>query len=91
MIDCVCSCNACARVFDNSGHNDSALMLDNTELVVEHLLEPIPVQGAVPVSVQGRLHEHDDFWLNELDASRFVKDNVTSGYKLPFLKLPWPA
>ena len=32
-----------------------------------------------------RLHQHADFWLNELDASSVVMDFVTKGYKLPFL------
>ena len=39
-------------------------------------------------SVQGRLKKHASFWLNELEASKFVRDIITSGYRLPFIKFP---
>ena len=71
--------------------NESVPMMDTTELVAEHLLELVPIQGSVPVSVQGRLHEHVDLCLNELHASSFVKDIVTRGYTLLFLNLQWPV
>ena len=40
------------------------------------------------VSVQGRLKEHSQFWIEELKPSSFVRDIVTSGYRLPFLRYP---
>ena len=40
------------------------------------------------VTVQGRLKENSDFWLNELEPSSFVADIVTKGYSLPFIMLP---
>ena len=40
------------------------------------------------VSVQGRLRKCSKFWTNELEASQFVCDIVTSGYRLPFLAFP---
>ena len=38
---------------------------------------------APSVSVQGRLKEHSDFWLTELEASDFVKGIVQHGYLIP--------
>ena len=35
--------------------------------------------------------EHANFWLNELEASAFVKEIVTQGYRIPFLKVSWPV
>ena len=66
-------------------------VLEAVELVAVRLLEPVPVGDPEPVSVQGRLHEHSSFWLEELEASSFVKDIVTCGYRIPFVKLPWPV
>ena len=40
------------------------------------------------VSVKGRLRKCSGFWINELEASQFVRDIVTSGYRLPFLAYP---
>jgi hypothetical protein len=45
--------------------------------------EPVP-------SVQGRLKQHERFWLDELEPSSFVAGIVTEGYRLPFLRLPDP-
>ena len=56
------------------------LILDAIELVTERLLKPIPVGDSELISVQGRLHEHADFWLNVLEASTFVKEIITQGY-----------
>ena len=39
-------------------------------------------------SVQGRLRKSSKFWTDELEASPFVIDIITSGYRLPFLALP---
>ena len=36
------------------------------------------------------MYEYADFWLNELEASTFVKEIVTQEYGISFLKLPWP-
>ena len=55
------------------------------------LLEPIPQEKGQPVSVQGRLRKHASFWLNDLDASSFVKGIILHGYRLPFVALPWPV
>ena len=41
-----------------------------------------------PLSVQGRLREHFEFWEVELEASQFVLDIVKNGYKLPFIAIP---
>ena len=65
--------------------------VDHIDHVAERLLEPVPIEDSGPVSVQGRLHKHADFWLNELDASSFVKDIVLYGYRIPFVVLPWPV
>ena len=80
-------------MFENAVSNpsNSLLVLDAIEVVVERLLEPVPIQESVPVSVQGRLYERAEFWLNELNASSFVREIVTQGYRIPFLKLPWPV
>ena len=75
----------------DSDSSDSVLVLDAIDLVTDRLLEPVPAGDSEPMSVQGRLHEHANFWLNELEASTFVKEIVTQGYRIPFLKLPWPV
>ena len=38
------------------------------------------------VSVAGRIHQHKDFWHNELEASGLVLGIIDEGYKLPFKK-----
>ena len=38
--------------------------------------------------MQGRLKQHKDFWLNELEPSTFVRGIVTEGYRLPFMRYP---
>ena len=43
-----------------------------------------------PLSVQERLREHSSFWEQDLEASQFVLDIITSGYKLPFITYPQP-
>ena len=58
--------------------------------VAEHLLERVPFEDSEPVSVQGKLHKHAKFWLNDLEASSFVKYIVLYGYYIPFVVLPWP-
>jgi hypothetical protein len=75
----------------DSDGSDPVLVLDVIEMVAERLLEPVPVGDSEPISVQGRLHGHADFWLNELEASAFVRDIITQGYRIPFLKVPWPV
>lgn len=40
------------------------------------------------ISVKGRLRKNAKFWINDLQASEFVSDIVTSGYRLPFLAFP---
>ena len=47
------------------------------------LSEPQPV-----TSVQGRLWKNAKFWIGEIEASQFVVDIVTHGYRLPFLAFP---
>ena len=42
------------------------------------------------VRVQGRLREHAEFWLYELQPTAFVSDIVTKGYRLPFMRMPDP-
>ena len=37
-----------------------------------------------PLSVQRRLQERYQLWKEELEASQFVLDIITDGYKLPF-------
>ena len=59
--------------------SDSLFVLDAIEVVAEHLPEPVPVQDSIPLSVQGRLCKRANFWLNELDASSFVREIVTQG------------
>ena len=88
-------CTAGAVLCDQSESDVSdslfALGGDTADMVAERLLEPIPGGDSEPISVQGRLHEHADFWLNELEASTFVKEITTEGCRIPFLKLPWPV
>ena len=43
------------------------------------------------VSVQGRLRSHSQFWLDNLDPSSFVREIVTQGYRIPFIRLPDPV
>ena len=43
------------------------------------------------ISVQGRLKSHAKFWLDELDPSSFVKEIVSQGYRIPFIRLPDPV
>ena len=38
-----------------------------------------PIGDVPPISVQGRLREHSAFWLEELEASDFVRGIVTEG------------
>ena len=40
------------------------------------------------ISVKVRLRKSAKFWINDLQASKFVNDIVTSGYRLPFLAFP---
>ena len=63
------------------------------QLTQEHVVEfskpERPLSGPQPVtSVQGRLWKNFKFWINELEASQFVTDIVTHGYRLPFLAFP---
>ena len=44
-----------------------------------------------PPSVQGRLRSHSDYWLQELEPSSFVKEVITQGYRIPFVRLPDPV
>ena len=71
------------------GFSDPAL--EAIELVDVCLLEPIPQKKGETVSVQGRLRKHSSFWLNDLDASSFVRGIILHGYRLPFVVLPWPV
>jgi hypothetical protein len=64
---------------------DSVLALDTIEMVAERLLEPVPVGDVEPMSVQGRLHGH-----TQLEVSVSVKEIITQGYRIPFLKVSWP-
>ena len=48
----------------------------------------VPFAEAPSVSVQGRLKEHSDFWLTELEASDSVKGIVQHSYRIPFLACP---
>ena len=52
-------------------------------------LGPQPESGAC-ASVQGRLRENAEFWLNELESSSFITGIITDGYRLPFLRMPDP-
>ena len=66
-------------------------VLEAIELVAVHLLEPIPQEKGETVSVQGRLRKHTNFWLNDLDASSFVRGIIPHRYHLPLVVLPWPV
>ena len=57
-------------------------VVEAMDLVAVRLLEHVPVDEPEPVSVQGRLHKHASFWLNELDTSKFVKDIILHGYRI---------
>ena len=67
-----------------------------TDLSCQDPLNPLHAStrsGAVNppvVSVQGRLKQHENFWLNELEPPSFVAGIITEGYRLPFLRLPDP-
>ena len=62
--------------------------------LVEHYLENDQADDTCPkdqpLSVQGRLRERASFWEQDLEASQFVLDIITSGYKLPFITYPQP-
>ena len=47
-------------------------------VVAKHLLEHIhvPIEDDKPVSVQGRLHKHSNFWVNDLEASSSVRSII---------------
>ena len=47
----------------------------------------VPIAEASSVTVQGRLKEHSDFWLTELEASNFVRGIVQHGYRSPFYQV----
>ena len=66
-------------------------MLEAIDIVAERLLEYVPLIGSEKVSVQGRLHRNASFWLNELEASSFVRNTIFHGYRIPFVALPWPV
>lgn len=53
----------------------------------EHIGSTATSEQAV-FSVQGRLRKYSRFWTDELEASQYVCDIVTSGYRLPFLAFP---
>ena len=86
---------ACVRnVYRSADSNQSlSTVSEAIEVVAVHLLEPVPIGDSEPVSVQGRLRvcEHSRFWLEELEASSFVRDIVSNGYRIPFVRLPWPV
>jgi hypothetical protein len=64
------------------------LLASDKEHIVE-FSEPDRYLPEQPVtSVQGRLRKSSKFWTDELEASPFVIDMITSGYRLPFLALP---
>ena len=87
---CVAGAVVCVDNSDVSvGFSDP--VLEAIELVAVHLLEPIPQEKGETVSVQGRLRKHTNFWLNDLDASSFVRGIIPHGYHLPLVVLPWPV
>ena len=55
----------------------------------DQLLDPI-CSASNPVTVQGHLKKHENFWLNKLEPSSFVSSIITDDYRLPFLRLPDP-
>ena len=57
---------------------------------VPDTLEPLAATTPSVTSVQGRLKQHEDFWLHELEPSSFVAGIISEGYRLPFLRLPDP-
>ena len=66
-------------------------VVEGIDLVAVRLLEHLPVDEPEPVSVQGRLHRHASFGLNELDTSKLMKDTLLHGYRMPFSALPCPV
>ena len=56
----------------------------------EDLLDRMIPPETSSESVVGRLRTHSDFWTNQLQASSFVQEIVTTGYRLPFLQYPVP-
>ena len=56
-----------------------------------HEYESEDTVHAGQLSVQGRLRANSNFWLNELEPSSFVKEIVTQGYRIPFIRLPDPV
>ena len=62
-----------------------------SDLVDLRFFEPIPRENGEVVSVQGRLRKHASFWLNDFDASGFIRGIILHGYRLPFAVLPWPV
>ena len=80
VVDVHCRCKG----YKSSDSNQQLpTVLEAIELVAVCLLEPIPITESEPVSVQGKLHEHSSFWL---EASSFVRDLLSHGYRIPFIK-----
>ena len=86
---CVAGAVECVNSEGSVGFSDPAL--EALDLVDLRFFEPIPRESGEVVSVQGRLRKHASFWLNDLDASDFIKGIILHGYRLPFVVLPWPV
>ena len=72
---------------------ESVMQLDFLATDQEHIVEFSEPEKSLsepqPVtSVQGRLRKNSKFWIDELEASQFVTDIITHGYRLPFLAFP---
>ena len=50
-------------------------------------LEPLAATTPSVTSVQGRLKQHEDFWLHELEPSSFVAGISSEGYRLPIFEI----
>ena len=92
-----CALNFCTLIFidsllpylfELSSHKDAVEF--EMQSVTSKSISVELVSNSVPF-VKGRLREHSEFWRSELQASQFVLNIITEGYRLPFVKYPQPA
>ena len=78
VLDSVCgSAVGWEECFEDGSESFSEHTLEHFPACVSAIHSDIPVKS--PISMQGRLWERSKFWKEELEASHFVLDIVTTG------------
>ena len=85
----VCCCIYIDAMISIAGDDDFEIPYGGMESIYEE--GEIRTSQISTLSVQGRLRKNADFWLKELESSSFVKEIVTEGYRIPFIRLPEPV